>query len=133
MPLLSCVPPASLIYEALGMADGARKYGPYNWRKTKVILSIYIDACLRHLLAFYDGEEVAPDSGVPHLAHAKANLGIIIDALQQGGAIDDRPPKGAAGKLLEEWACRRQAGTKKKASTKATRGTTQARPGGKRV
>ncbi len=103
VPLFSVVPPASLIYEGLAMQDGARKYGPFNWRSKKVILSIYLDALGRHVLAFVDGEEFAADSKKPHLAHAKACLGIIIDAMETGNLIDDRPPRGPAADLLERW------------------------------
>ena len=97
---LNLVPPSSIIYQALAMEDGARKYGPYNWRENKVIASIYVAAALRHLQAWYDGEEVAADSQKPHLAHALACLGIIVDAKETGNLVDDRPLPGAAGRLI---------------------------------
>lgn len=99
---LNLVPPSSIIYQALAMEDGARKYGPYNWRQNKVILSIYVAAALRHLQQYYDGEEVAADSGKPHLGHALACLGIIVDAKETGNLVDDRPLPGAAGRLIAE-------------------------------
>jgi len=99
-PQLNLVPPASLIYQALAMQDGARKYGPFNWRSKKVIASIYVAAAMRHIAAWYDGEENAPDSGMPHLAHALACLGIIVDAKETGNLVDDRPLPGAASALL---------------------------------
>lgn len=102
-PQLNLVPPAGIIYEALAMEDGAAKYGAFNWRRNKVILSIYIAATMRHLMCYQDGEEMAKDSGKPHLAHAKACLGIIIDALETGNLIDDRPAKGAAPDLMERY------------------------------
>lgn len=98
------VPPASVIYQAAAMADGARKYGPYNWRKNKVMASIYVDACLRHLYAWLDGEEVAADSGVPHIGHALSCLGILADAKETGNLADDRPTPGASARLLAQWA-----------------------------
>jgi hypothetical protein len=101
-PQLDLVSPASLIYEALAMQDGASKYGPWNWRKKKVKASIYYAACLRHLLAWMDGEEAAEDTGLPHLAHAKACLGILIDAVETGNLVDDRPSPGRAGELIRE-------------------------------
>jgi dATP/dGTP diphosphohydrolase len=100
---LFAIPPASLIYEALAMQDGAAKYGAYNWREKKVQASIYLSATMRHLLAWLDGEECAADSGRPHLAHAKACLGILIDALETGNLIDDRPTHGVAASLLERY------------------------------
>src|SRR5271166_5735695 len=75
---LNLVPPSSIIYQALAMEDGAKKYGPYNWRSNKVIASIYVAAAMRHLQQWYDGEELASDSQKPHLAHALACLGIIV-------------------------------------------------------
>jgi Domain of unknown function (DUF5664) len=101
---LNLVPAASKIYQALAMEDGAKKYGPYNWREKKVIASIYVAACMRHLEAWYDsGEEVATDSQKPHLGHALACLGIIVDALETGNLIDDRPTPGAAAKLIAKF------------------------------
>jgi len=98
---LNLVPPSSIIYEAIAFEDGAKKYGPYNWRANKVIGSIYIAALMRHILVWQDGEDVAPDSGKPHLAHAKACLGVLIDAITTNNLIDDRPLKGKAAELLD--------------------------------
>lgn len=102
-PSLSKVPPAALIYLALGFMDGARKYGPYNWRSKKVTASIYVDACMRHLLAWFDGEELAEDSEFPHLAHALACIAILVDAKECGVLADDRPPAGPSTRLLKHW------------------------------
>lgn len=74
------------------LEDGAKKYGPANWREKGVAISVYIDAALRHLNQFYDGgQDNAADSGAPNLGHAMACLAIIIDAMAEGSAIDDRP------------------------------------------
>ena len=101
---LHLVPASSTIYQALAMADGAEKYGPYNWRDNKVIASIYVAACKRHLEAWFDSsEEYADDSGIPHLAHAVACICIIIDAYETGNLKDDRPVPGATAKLLKKW------------------------------
>ena len=102
-PRLYTVPPASIIYQALAMQNGAEKYGAYNWRQKKVVASIYIDAALRHLFAWLDGEENATDSGLPHLAHALACVGIIVDAKETGNLVDDRPTPGASAKLIERY------------------------------
>ncbi len=107
-PRLSLVSPAGIIYEALAMQNGGAKYGPYNFRDKKVQALIYIDAAMRHLLAWLDGEEVAADSGVPHLGHAKACIGILIDALENKCLLDDRPKKGVAAELIERYTKRDQ-------------------------
>jgi hypothetical protein len=101
---LNLVPASSTIYQALAMENGAAKYGPYNFRDKKVKASIYVAACMRHLQAWYDsGEETADDSGVPHLGHALACLGIIVDASENGSLVDDRPTPGAAARLIKKW------------------------------
>lgn len=42
------------------------------------------------------------DSKKPHLAHALACLGIIVDAKESGNLIDDRPLPGPASRLIAE-------------------------------
>lgn len=100
-PSPSLVPPAGIINIALAFRDGARKYGPYNWRKDNVSSSTYIDAAFRHLMQWFDGEENSADADVPHLAHAAACLCILMDAQAQGTLIDDRPTKGRASELIK--------------------------------
>lgn len=97
---LRFVPPALTIFVAPAMADGARKYTWFNWRKKKVRYSIYIEAIERHLLALKDGEDYASDSGIHHLAHIGANVGIVADAMAGGNLIDDRPDPGPAPRML---------------------------------
>lgn len=88
---ISKLPAVALLHAAHALMDGARKYGPYNWRDKAVIASVYIDAAFRHINAWFDGEEMAADSGVHHLGHAIACLAIILDAAETGNLIDDRP------------------------------------------
>ncbi len=88
------VPPIAIAHMAMAMMDGAGKYGPYNWRSKKVIASIYVDAAIRHLLGWFEGEEYADDSKVHHLGHAAACSGILLDALNTGNLVDDRPVVG---------------------------------------
>lgn len=90
-PSLSKIPSIALLWESLAMMDGAGKYNAFNWRANKVIASIYIDACKRHLDAWFEGQEFAEDSGCHHLGHARACLGILLDAQATGNLIDDRP------------------------------------------
>lgn len=91
---LSLVPPVAIAHASLAHLDGACKYGKWNWRIAGVRASIYIDAALRHITAYNEGEEIAADSGVHHLGHALACLNILLDAASVGKLIDDRPPSG---------------------------------------
>jgi len=87
---------------SIGLLEGAVKYGRLNWRHTGVRASIYIDACKRHLDAWMEGEETAPDGGVPHLANALACLAIIVDAQAAGKLTDDRNFAGDGYRKLVE-------------------------------
>lgn len=87
---------------ALGLLDGALKYGRTNWRATPVRASIYVDAARRHLAAWYEGEDADRDSGIPHLGHALACLAILVDADACHTLLDDRQFQGGYRKLLEK-------------------------------
>lgn len=103
-PDLALVPPALIIWVAKAMEDGKRKYSQANWRdpEKKVRMMVYLSAALRHILALSDGEDNAPDTGIPHAAHAAACLGIILDAKGCDTLIDDRSRPGPAAKILAE-------------------------------
>lgn len=88
---LTAVPSVAILHEACALMTGDWKYGAYNWRAKPVVARIYIDAALRHIHAWFDGEECAEDSGVHHLGHARACLAILLDAMETGNLIDDRP------------------------------------------
>ena len=103
---LHLVPPSANHFLALAMADGAKKYGPYNWREKTISTSVYIGAVKRHIDAFWDGEDFARDSKVHHIAHAMACLAIMMDASTLGKLNDDRPPVGAIGDLQEIYTMR---------------------------
>lgn len=100
---LSLWPTTATAMGCIGLTEGAFKYGRQNWRASGVRASIYVDACKRHLDAWFEGEECAPDSGVPHLANALACLAIIVDAQAAGMLTDDRAFNGGGyRKLVEE-------------------------------
>lgn len=88
------IPSIGIAHMGMAMMDGARKYGPYNWRSKKVIASIYVDAAIRHWMAWFEGEEVSDDAKVHHLGHAMACGAILLDAQTTGNLIDDRPVVG---------------------------------------
>lgn len=99
---LRLVPPALMIYTSIAMAVGGHKYGPYNWRKKKVLYTVYLEAALRHIADAIDGENEDEESGGPPESHIAACMAIILDARVTGNLIDDRPPKGAAKAALLE-------------------------------
>jgi hypothetical protein len=101
-PSIALVPGAALIYAAKVFAIGAKKYGAYNWRSNKVRRTVYLEAAMRHILSALDGEDLDPESGQPHEAHALGCMAIVLDAMATGNLIDDRPTPGASGRLIAE-------------------------------
>ena len=53
---------------------------------------MYYDACLRHLTAWWEGQDVDPESGLSHLVKAIACLVVVRDCELIGKLVDDRPP-----------------------------------------
>lgn len=98
------VPPSAKHFLAEAFADGAKKYGPYNWREKTVSASVYVSAAQRHLDEWLDGEDRSRDATVEHLGHVMACCAIVLDAMTVGKLNDDRPPKGAATDLHEKFA-----------------------------
>lgn len=84
--------PLFAIAEVLGM--GAEKYAPHNWRGG-IEYSRLIGAALRHLLAYNDGEDKDPESGLSHLAHAGCCVLFLLEQEAKGTGLDDRyKPEG---------------------------------------
>ena len=95
-------PTTATIMGSVGLLDGMLKYGRSNFRGIGVRASIYVDACQRHLNAWFEGEDCDPDSGVPHMAHALACLAILVDAQAAGKLNDDRMVEGGYRRLVNE-------------------------------
>jgi len=79
----------------VAMLEGAAKYGRHNYRAVGVRSSVYYDATMRHLIAWWEGEDIDPDSGMSHITKAIASLAVLRDAMLQGKVEDDRPPRAA--------------------------------------
>lgn len=77
---------------ALGMLEGACKYGRHNYRAVGVRASIYFDAFHRHMDAYRTGEFIDKESGLPHLIKAGTSLLVLLDAIGCCNWYDDRPP-----------------------------------------
>ena len=86
---LSLLTRESLEAEAKAFAYGAKKYGRDNYKKG-MDWSRVLDATLRHLTAFIDGEDHDEESGLNHLAHAKTNLAMLIYYYKNKVGTDDR-------------------------------------------
>jgi hypothetical protein len=91
-PPLSTIPCPVLFEIGAGMLEGACKYRRHNYRVAGVRTSIYYDAAMRHLMRFWEGEDIDPDSGLHHISKAIASLIVLRDSQMIGNVVDDRPP-----------------------------------------
>ena len=69
---------------------GAAKYDPQNWRRGMDWSRLYA-AAQRHLTAFWNGEDLDSESGLPHLAHAACCLMFLLEFENTHPELDDRP------------------------------------------
>ena len=89
---ISTVPCGPLLEVGLAMLEGARKYGRHNYRASGVRASVYFDAIIgRHLMPWWEGQDIDPDSGLSHVTKAIAGLFVLRDSMLSGNWTDDRP------------------------------------------
>jgi len=94
-PRTDLVPISLIMGCARGLAHGARKYMANNWLLGFSFNRPY-GALLRHLFAWWSGEDLDPDSGLPHLDHAICNLAFLkeyTDKKKRYKRFDNRPFK----------------------------------------
>jgi hypothetical protein len=89
-PSVHFVPMEVMLQVAKVMELGAKKYGRMNWREQPIQASTYYSAMFRHMIAWFEGEDVDPESGQPHLAHAICCAMLVLDSERRGILIDDR-------------------------------------------
>lgn len=88
-PQISLIPRVALEAEARVFGFGAKKYSRFNFKKG-FKYSRLIDAALRHIVAFNDGEDLDPETKESHLAHARCCLSMLLDTIDLGTSEDDR-------------------------------------------
>lgn len=110
---MSTVPANVLAEIGVAMLEGASKYGRHNYRAAGVRASVYYDGVMRHLMAWWEGEDIDPDSGMSHVVKAITSLVVLRDAMHQGMVTDDRPPRSeefyqqlnsVAGQIIDRYA-----------------------------
>lgn len=92
---LHLVSPIIKAYAAVAHYLGNVKYGAWNYRKAGSRASVYVSALGRHVDRWWEGEELDPADGTPHLANALACINILIEAQFHKNLVDDRPAIGA--------------------------------------
>lgn len=88
-PRMSLIPQLSLLEVAKVMTYGAEKYAEWNWSEGSDY-SVLTDAASRHITAFNCGENLDPESGLSHIAHAVSCLMMLYDITQMYPERDDR-------------------------------------------
>ena len=101
-PRLSLLPLVAQLAQEEAQRDGMLKYGEYNWRDNPVEAMTYLDAALRHLQLFINGEAKARDTRVSNLGAVMACCAIILDAEANGSLIDNRRKSKAACDALHK-------------------------------
>ena len=88
-PPCELLSPHALIGTANVLAFGARKYAAENWRSGLKWKRI-IGAILRHTLAFMGGEDLDPETGLPHVDHLACEVMFLQEFYRTRKDLDDR-------------------------------------------
>ena len=84
------LPPDALRQIVLVLEFGAAKYGDRNWEKG-MAWSRPFSALMRHMWAWWRGEDRDPETGLSHLAHAGCCILFLLEYYGRSTGKDDRP------------------------------------------
>ena len=68
---------------------GAEKYSPHNWKKGLSTTEI-CESMIRHLKSYLNGENLDPESGLPHTGHIMCNSMFLSHMHNFKKEFDDR-------------------------------------------
>lgn len=86
---LDLLPFDALTEVAKVLTHGANKYGDRNWEKG-MKWGRLLGAALRHLFAWARREDLDPETGLSHLAHAACSVLFLLTYTLRGIDGDDR-------------------------------------------
>lgn len=78
-PRMSLLPPHALTEMAKVMTFGASKYKAHSWKQVENAQERYLDALMRHAIAYVACERVDPESGLPTMAHIMCDAAFLIE------------------------------------------------------
>lgn len=86
---MDLLPPELLFAVSDILKFGAEKYADRNWEKGMKWGRVY-GALMRHMWAWWGGEQNDPETGKSHLWHAATNIAFLIAYEQRKVGEDDR-------------------------------------------
>jgi hypothetical protein len=84
------LPPEMLEETAQVLTFGAEKYSARNW-ELGMQWSRPFGAMMRHMWAWWGGEDKDPETGYSHLAHAACCIAFLVAYERRNAGEDDRP------------------------------------------
>ena len=94
---MSVVPACVMAEVGVAMQEGVSKYGAFNYREVSIEATTYYDAVSRHLMAWYEGEDIDVESGLNHITKAISSLVVMRDSMMNGNMVDNRPSPAKQG------------------------------------
>lgn len=86
---LDLVPTSMLYAVARVMEYGTQKYEKDNWRRG-MKWTVPYSCAMRHLMKWFEGEELDDESGESHLHHVLCNIAMLVEYSKTCPELDDR-------------------------------------------
>lgn len=85
--------PGDAVEEIVKVLDfGQKKYAPRNWEKGMSWSRVF-SALMRHMWAWWEGEDTDKETGLSHLAHAGCCILFLLSFEKRKTGTDDRPTR----------------------------------------
>ncbi len=92
-PKMNLLPPKAIVEVAKVLTFGAQKYGAENWKELEDLQNRYLAGALRHIFAHMDGEQLDPETGLSHMAHALCCLLFKLEIELENAKIEEEEPR----------------------------------------
>lgn len=87
--MVGLIPPRFILALAKHFGQGSLKYSRHNWRKG-YDWELSYNSAMRHLLAFWDGEDIDPETGSPHVVAAAWHCAALYTFMEEHPELDTR-------------------------------------------
>lgn len=89
LQMVGLIPVRFILALAKHYGIGAKKYDKHNWRKG-YDWELSYNSAMRHLLAFWDGEDIDPETGSPHVIAAAWHCATLYTFMEEHPELDSR-------------------------------------------